>query len=161
MKAVYGWAAHQWQAWARGGIIVDATESQNYVLYTDNVLEFCLDGEPYFGGDMYACRKAPVVLTLAPGRHQLDIRLVRDVRAMGGTVEPDMTIKLELRAAENEVELDEEHLMLSDVVDGELASPYASIPFRITGASDVEVIDVNSSEVSAMMLSLEIVLTCY
>lgn len=153
LQAIYGWAALQWQAWARGSIVIEGHETRNYVLYTDNILEFWLDGESYFGGDMYAFRKAPVVLELAPGRHQLDIRLVRDVRAMGGLGKPDIAVKLELRAVEEDVEIDEEHILLPDVVDGELASHYASVPFRNTGHCDVEVVDVKSSEVSANLQS--------
>lgn len=37
----------------------------------DHVIEFWIDDQSYFGGDLYAFRKAPLVLDLSPGEHKI------------------------------------------------------------------------------------------
>jgi hypothetical protein len=64
LKVVYGWAAVQYQAWARGELHVGGNETQHLVLHTDTILEFWVDDQHYFGGDFYTYRKAPPVLHL-------------------------------------------------------------------------------------------------
>ena len=71
LQSVYGWSALQYQAWARGKIIVEARTQQKVVLYTDHILEFWIDDRPFYGGDFYAFRNAPLVLKLSPGEHQI------------------------------------------------------------------------------------------
>ncbi|OAG01799.1 uncharacterized protein CC84DRAFT_1179825 [Paraphaeosphaeria sporulosa] len=44
----------------------------------DAILEYRVDDIYYFGGDYFAFRKAPPVLHLFLGTHQIDIRLVGD-----------------------------------------------------------------------------------
>jgi len=148
LQSIYGWAALQWQAWARGSIMVIGDEPHNYVLYTDGVLEFWLDGEPYFGGDYYSFRKAPLVLRLAPGKYRLDVRIVRDVRVMGGVGEPVVDVRLEIRKPVAEIEVDEEKLIIPDVVEGHLASRYASVPVRAVADRDVVILGVELVDVS-------------
>ena len=70
LKVVYGWAAVQYQAWARGELHVGGNETQHLVLHTDTILEFWVDDQHYFGGDFYTYRKAPPVLHLQPGSHR-------------------------------------------------------------------------------------------
>lgn len=148
LQSIYGWAALQWQAWARGSIIVTDDGPHNYIFYTDDILEMWLDGEPYFGGDYYSFRRAPLVLRLAPGKHQLDVRLVRDVRVMGGVGEPVVEVQLELRKVEADIEVDEDRLIISDVVEGHLAGRYASLPVTATGDRDVEFLGIELADVS-------------
>jgi hypothetical protein len=50
LKVVYGWAAVQYQAWARGEITVLGTETQPFILYTDAIIEYWVDDKHYFGG---------------------------------------------------------------------------------------------------------------
>ncbi|KAL8952695.1 MAG: hypothetical protein Q9222_001394 [Ikaeria aurantiellina] len=88
LQSVYGWPALQYQAWTRGVITVHEKVTQTVILYTDYVLEFWVDDNPYFGGDFYAFRRAPMVVHLDPGDHRLDVRIIRDLRAMGGVGEP-------------------------------------------------------------------------
>ena len=147
-QTLYGWAALQWQGWARGIVVVDSDHAQTYKFYTDGVLEFWLDGKAYFGGDYYSFRKAPVVLELQPGKHQLDVRLVRDGRVMGSVGEPDIVLGLEFMAVTESIEVDAQCLLISDVVKGILASPHASIPARNTGAGDMKILDIVSTTVS-------------
>jgi len=148
LQSIYGWAALQWQAWARGSIYVTQDGPHNYVLYTAGVLELWLDGEPYFGGDYYSSRRAPLVLRLAPGEHQIDVRLLRDVRVMGGVGEPVVAVELELRKAEAEIEVDEDRVIISDVVEAHLAGRYASVPVTATDYKDVDILGVELVDVS-------------
>jgi len=148
LQSVYGWSALQWQGWARGTVSVDGDKEQTVKLYTDGVLEFWLDGEPYFGGDYYSFRKAPVVLVLKPGQHQLDVRLVRDGRVMGSVGEPNIVLGLEFMLVTEPIEVEPHRLLMSDVIEGQLASPYASFPVRSTGVGDIKILEIVSTSVS-------------
>jgi len=148
LQSVYGWSALQWQGWARGTVFVDGDHAQTVKFYTDGVLEFWLDGEAYFGGDYYSFRKAPVVLVLKPGQHQLDVRLVRDGRVMGSVGEPNIVLRLEFMLVTEPIEVEPHRLLISDVIEGQLASPYASIPVRSTGVGDIEILEIVSTSVS-------------
>lgn len=145
LQAVYGWSALQWQAWARGEFTVTSDVPVHAVLYTDHVLEFALDGVRHFGGDFYAFRKSPLVVSLTPGRHVLDLRLVRDVRAMGGIGEPTVDFDVEIRFAGGDLEVGDGKVLLSDVIDGLLPSPCATVDVRNSGQDRIEVVDIRSS----------------
>jgi predicted esterase len=142
LQAVYGWSALQWQAWARGEIVVQADAPVNAVLFTDHVIEYALDGVRHSGGDFYAFRKAPLVVTLTPGKHVLDLRLIRDVRAMGGIGEPTVDVDIEIVPTKARVEQSEEEILVSDAVDGVLPSPYGTIAIRNGGQDWIEVFKV-------------------
>lgn len=152
LQVVYGWAAFQYQGWARGEISVLGDISQNVVLYTDGALEFWVDDTHYFGGDFFTFRNAPPVLRLEPGSHRIDVRIVRDVRAFGGIGTPNMTIALDLNSTSGGLELAKESLTVSDVVDGKLASPFASIALRNSGLGEVEITEVKASDVGFAIL---------
>jgi len=140
LQAVYGWAALQYQAWARTGITITADTAQTLVLYTDHVLEYWVDGKPYFGGDFYAYRKAAHVLHLEPGRHVFDLRLIRDVRAMGGIGEPTIQATVGLKAVPAGVlEPAENGFLMPDFVEGQFATPFGSVALRNNGLEPVEV----------------------
>lgn len=139
MQAVYGWAALQYQAWARGSLKVDGTQSQTVVLYTDNILEYYIDGQHVFGGDMYAFRAAPVVLHLQPGEHQLDLRLVRDVRAMGGVGEPTISVTVKVELSRPGLNICPNTLLLPDRIGGKPASSFGSVTVRNDAHEDVEI----------------------
>ncbi|KAF2730523.1 hypothetical protein EJ04DRAFT_473528 [Polyplosphaeria fusca] len=147
LKVVYGWAAVQYQAWARGQIVVTGNASIPVVLYTDWILEYWVDDVHYFGGDFFTFRQAPAVLHLSPGTHAIDLRLVRDVRALGGVNDPSIDVLLELQKAPGALELAKPGILLSDVVDGKLATPIASVILRNSGKHDVEIIDIQISDV--------------
>jgi pimeloyl-ACP methyl ester carboxylesterase len=105
LQQVYGWAALQWQGWARGDIIVQATDPVTLALNAMNNLEFWVDDKQYLGGDFYGFSRAPAVLHLEPGVHRIDVRLIRDVRSMGGiTKNPTVDIKLELQASRSKLQ---------------------------------------------------------
>ena len=108
--------------------------------------EMCdrVDNKQYFGGDIYAYRRAPLVLLLAPGDHKLDIRLVRDVRAMGGIGGPRISIKLEAEISDGTLVIAEQKLLVSDMVNGTLANPFASVPVRNEGQDWVDILTIES-----------------
>ncbi|KAL9078478.1 MAG: hypothetical protein Q9157_002599 [Trypethelium eluteriae] len=146
-QAVFGWAALQYQAWARGEIEVHTQTSQTVALYTDNVLEFWIDDEHLFGGDYYGFRRSPVVLHLDPGTHQLDIRLVRDLRAMGGGYGengPSIDIDLELKVPAKPLDAVSK-ILVSDYVDGVLAGSLASVSLQNTDTRAVNITQISSA----------------
>lgn len=147
MRSIYGWAAIQYQAWARGNLIVDAGSSETVVLYSDNVLEFWVDGRLHFGGDFYGYRIAPLVLHLEPGLHKVDVRLVRDVRAMGAVGEPILCVRMEAQKANGGLVVVGDPL-LPDMVDGKLASHVGSVTIRSEENEWIEVWDIQSVDVS-------------
>ncbi|KAL8670524.1 MAG: hypothetical protein Q9168_004941 [Polycauliona sp. 1 TL-2023] len=130
LQSIYGWAALQYQGWVRGNLTVEGKKQRTVVLYTDQVLEFWVDDEHYFGGDFYGHRRAPLVVHLGPGDHQIDIRVVRDVRAMGGVGEPTVSIGLQADVSEGGLRLVEGSILLPDMVDGKLVSSFGSVNVR-------------------------------
>lgn len=148
LQAVYGWAALQWQGWARGEILINATAPQIVNLYTDHVIEYAVDGIRHFGGDFYAYRKSPLVLTLDPGKHVVNLRLVRDVRAMGGIGPPSIDVDLELKAVAGDLEIGDGRVLVSDVVNGRLTAPYGSVTVRNNGKEWIEVFGIVDAEAS-------------
>ncbi len=144
LLSVYGWAALQYQAWARGYLNIATDSPQSILLFTDHVLEFFVDGTHYFGGDFYAYRRAPLVLHLRPGIHKFDIRLVRDVRAMGAIGEPKVSVKLKVEIANGGLAIVEQKLLISDMVNETLASPFASVPVRNEGLGWVDIKKIES-----------------
>lgn len=130
LQQVYGWAALQWQGWARGKIIVQRDDPVTLALNVENLLEYWIDGKQYFGGDFYGFHHAPVVLHLEPGIHEIDVRLVRDVRALGGiTDNPTIDIKLELKASTAHLQQSGRVLIADQVIEapGGLTSELGSV----------------------------------
>ena len=147
LQQIYGWAALQYQGWARGELMVDGDEPQTVVLYTDNVLEVWIDDRHYFGGDYYAYRRAPLVLHLCSGSHKLDARIIRDVRVMGGK-NSSMSITLRAERSEGSLVVVGQDLLISDFINGTLASPYAALPLRNDGNHMISVRKVEAERVS-------------
>lgn len=133
LQQVYGWAALQWQGWARGEIHVQSGSPLTLALHSENILEFWLDGKQYFGGDFYGFGRAPAVVHLDPGVHRIDIRLIRDVRSMGGiTDNPTVDVKLKLQASQGNLSQSGEVLVADRVEEaaGLLASNLGSVVLR-------------------------------
>ena len=147
LKVVYGWTAVQYQAWARGNITITGNKTQPVIIYTDAILEYWIDSTHYFGGDFYGYRKAPSVIHLSPGKHKVDVRLVRDVRAFGGVLEPTIDILLDIQSVSGTLELAKPGILVSDVVDGKFARPVASVALRNSGEDDIEIVGIQSSDV--------------
>ena len=147
LRSIYGWSIMQYQAWARGHLTIPGENPQTFILYTDNILEFWIDDQPYFGGDFYAARRAPLVLNLDPGVHRLDVRLYRDVRAMGGLGDANIRFTIEARVSTDVLRISEETAVLPDIVDGKLASNLGSVVVHNEGRDVVTVTGVESLDV--------------
>lgn len=111
-------------------------------------MEYAIDGERVFGGDFYGSRRAPLVLYLEPGHHTIDLRLVRDVRSMGGAGDPSIKATLEFQTVIEEVMVLPESAIVSSIVDSRLASPYASITVCNKGRDAIELLGFKSTSVS-------------
>jgi predicted peptidase len=148
LKSIYGWAAVQYQAWARGELVIGGNETQHVVLHTDAVLEYWIDDQHYFGGDYYTFRRAPPVLHLKPGSHRVDLRLARDVRAFGGILQPTIDVVVDVQQATGSLELAKPGILISDVVDGKLASNVASVSLRNSGEEGIEIVGIHAANVS-------------
>ena len=135
LQATFGWSALQYQAWARGEIIVNGDRKKTIVLYTDEILEYWLDNELHFGGDFYTFRRAPLVIDLEPGSHKLDLRLIREVRSMGGIGKPGIDVRVAAQVSSEVLHVQVDQILLPELSNGKLTSKYASIPVRNEGQS--------------------------
>jgi hypothetical protein len=126
-QSVYGWSALQYQAFARGFITLLGDSSSTVALYTDNVVELAVNNKSFFGGDLYGFHRAPLILNLDPGENKVDLRLIRDVRAMGGTGSNTISIELNVQLFKAVLKVIEGSAVVPDVINGKLASPYASL----------------------------------
>jgi predicted esterase len=124
-------------------------------VYTDRVLEYAVDGTRHFGGDFYAFRKAPLVLHLSPGRHVIDLRLVRDVRAMGGVGLPIIDVDLELKAVTSPLELGSDRIVVSDVVNRRIASPFGSVTVRNNGKQWIRIVGISEPRTNQTAIRIE------
>jgi hypothetical protein len=129
-QSVYGWAALQYQAWTRGSVFNHGSARRRVTLYTDNILELWVNHEHFFGCDFYGFRRAPIVLALDPGKNVLDIRLVRDVRAMGGVLPPGISATLQTQTSDELLSVSNDNIIIPDLVDGHLPSSYMSVVVR-------------------------------
>ncbi|KAI4816152.1 hypothetical protein E4T44_10600, partial [Aureobasidium sp. EXF-8845] len=146
LQRIYGWAALQYQGWARGFLRVKGEQPRTLTLATDNLLEFYLDGVHHFGGDYYAFRRAPIVLHLEPGDHIIDLRFVRDVRAMGGVGSPTIEIQLEATSSTTGLHIAADKTLMPDMVTRHLASMLGSIQVRNDHVHDIEVFAVSAND---------------
>ena len=99
-----------------------------------SLLEHCRDtnnrksNQNRIGGDYYAYRRAPLVLHLNPGNHEVNIRLIRDVRVMGGLGEPKISINLKAERSNSSLAIVWQKALIPDIVDNRvLATPFASV----------------------------------
>lgn len=151
MQSVYGWSALQYQAWARGVLEVKGSQPQTIAIFGDGLLEFLVDGEPYFGGDMFQYHRVPSLVKLAPGRHVLELRLTRDVRAHGGLKNAiEVTIHAELRGAEP-ITLDQGRLLVAELASGKIGSPWASINVQNNDEKLVEIKSIHALKVGSSL----------
>ena len=146
LRSAYGWAAFQYQGWARGHLDVRGSSSSRVVLFTDNILEVWVNEVHIFGGDFYSFRRAPLVVTLSPGKNVIDIRLVREIRSMGGA-DSSLKVGLEARLSTNSLHILESTAVLPDLVDGKLPSTFASVTVRNEGGNWLELCDCHLAEV--------------
>nr|POE53316.1 putative secreted protein [Quercus suber] len=151
LQRVYGWTSLQWQGWARGHILIRSNETQILTFNAKQVLEFWINNKHYFGGDFYGFERAAVTLRLEPGVHRLDVRLIRDVRAMGGVGTPTLDVDLALDSSTCDLHQLRTHrkpsanVLIADLFGGEAGSfnsPYASVAVRNDALEDAYVLGV-------------------
>lgn len=145
LRSIFGWSGIQYQAWARGTIVVCPTSSRSaalphidvpnaipVALHISPIMEYFVDKKPYFGGDMFSYKRSPSVLHLIPGvPHTLDIRITHDIRAFGGAMPPALEVEIEADLATGGLVAESERAIVPDVVDGKLAGRgWVSIPVR-------------------------------
>ncbi len=109
-----------------------------------------MNGVHFFGGDFYAFRRAPILITLPAGRNRVDVRLVRDVRSMGGD-DISMTLSLDAHIATGTLRVLEDTVILPDLVDGHLPSALGSITVRNEADEFVELCGLGAPEVSSCL----------
>ncbi|KAL5335239.1 hypothetical protein BJX70DRAFT_401747 [Aspergillus crustosus] len=146
LQSFYGWSALQYQAWCRGYLQVNSAKDQTVAVMTDGIMDIFIDGQRYFGGDFYSYRKAPLLLNLSPGEHIVDLRLIRDVRAMGGQDIPTISVVFEAEVRYELLTIDERNLLIPEVTGGTLGSTWASVNVQNNAAQWVEIVYLNSSD---------------
>ncbi|KAF8468375.1 hypothetical protein BDZ91DRAFT_695632 [Kalaharituber pfeilii] len=161
LRSIYGWSGTQFQAWARGSLLVCPGPSQRKSkavgsdirvpvnLHISPVLEYFLDKKPYYGGDMYGYRRAPAVPHLTPGvNYTLDIRITHDIRAFGGGMPPALEVFVEISMGEDGMGLvaEPKKAVVPDIVMGMIAGEgWASLPVRNERFKDwIEILKVAS-----------------
>ena len=119
LRSIYGWSSIQHQTWIRGELTLTAHQATAVSLTLDHVLEFWLDGRSYFGGDFYGYGRAPLIIVMNPGRYCLDVRALRDVRAMGGVGSVDFPIRIQAHISKDDVLfVDIGKVLLPEIVEG-------------------------------------------
>ncbi|KAK5058611.1 hypothetical protein LTR84_010874 [Exophiala bonariae] len=129
-RQIYGWAALQFQAWIVGELLWSGDSSQTAVLYTDNVLELWVGDNHIFGGDFYSFRRAPILIHLRPGVNVVKVRMLGDIRSMGGQSPPSLQARLETNLAYDVLAVDSPGVIIPDVIKGRFTSLYGSITVR-------------------------------
>ena len=127
--------------------MVHGESETSILLDIENVLEFWVDSDHYFGGDYYAYCRAPIVLRLDPGAHVLNVRLVRDVRLFGAQSTPDLSINFVARVLGEHLYLNSAKCVMPDTVKGRPVGDGLSISLTNTSFGRI---DVHSVEVTVL-----------
>ncbi|KAK6528694.1 hypothetical protein TWF694_003937 [Orbilia ellipsospora] len=149
MVTEFGWAGMQFQAWARGYFDFNPPLGQSnciVALHTKNALEVWVDGEHYFGGDVYGYGKAPILLNLNPQvkRHVINIRVFNDIRMFGGRNPPQVDVELTTEYLCDVLSIVKESFVFPDIVNDKPASKFATIGVRNNGRISVDILEVRS-----------------
>ncbi|KAJ0413726.1 hypothetical protein BJY00DRAFT_306106 [Aspergillus carlsbadensis] len=133
LQSIYGWSALQYQAWARGTLRLNGPIDQTVAIFMDGVLEVSIDSRRHFGGDFYRYRRAPLILELAPGEHIIEIRLIRDVRVLGGQGVPAINMVFETQIQREVLTVEERSLLTPETTDQRLGSAWATVNVQTMG----------------------------
>ncbi|KAL5047941.1 hypothetical protein BDW71DRAFT_205894 [Aspergillus fruticulosus] len=142
LQTVYGWSALQYQAWTRGHMYLHGPNHQAVAIFTDGILELFIDGQRHFGGDFYSYRRAPLILYIAPGEHLVELRLLRDVRALGGQGDPMINVVVETEIRRSMLTIDERSLLIPESTGWKFGSTWASINVQNNAAKWVEILSI-------------------
>ncbi|KAL4788411.1 hypothetical protein BJX76DRAFT_315562 [Aspergillus varians] len=146
LQSVYGWSALQYQAWVRGYLSLYDSAYEAVAISTDGILDLFIDGRRYFGGDFYSYRRAPLILSLTPGEHVVELRLIRDVRAIGGQAEPTINVVFETELRYSVLTIDERSILIPETTDWNLGSTWASVNVQSNVAEWLEILSLSSSD---------------
>lgn len=157
-QKIYGWCALQYQGWTKGGIWNARPTIQRIALYPENILELWVNDNHVFGGDFYGFHRAPVVVDLRPGLNTVSVRIIRDVRSMGGALPPVFRAHLRADLASTSLEISLQSLVLPDVVDGRFCGRFGSITVRNQADAWIEIghISANLADRSVVVTNEEI-----
>ncbi|KAK5252368.1 hypothetical protein LTR20_007767 [Exophiala xenobiotica] len=144
-QKIYGWSAFQYQAWLRGGVWNHDSIDRRVALYPGGILELWFNDIHVFGGDFYTFGNAPLVVDLRPGLNVLNVRLVRDVRSMGGSFPPTSHAILRAEVAAVPVEVVHDSILLPDVVKDQFVSRYASVVVRSQAKAWINISGISAS----------------
>ncbi|OAL37884.1 hypothetical protein AYO20_02717 [Fonsecaea nubica] len=159
-QKVYGWSAFQYQAWAKGEIFNWDMVSRVVNVFSDNIIELWINDMHVFGGDFFGFGRIPMLVQLHPGVNNISVRLVREVRSMGGGFPPTIQAGLRIKPASEELAVVTDGLVMPNVVNGRFCTRYGSIPVRNQGATWIYVrrIAAVSAECSYVVASQDILL---
>lgn len=138
---IYGWVATQFDAWSRCTLIVE--EDCVVHLKVLNSPEFLLDGERY-EGDIYGVG-IPLIVPLTIGHHQLDIRVVNEVRIFGYTEEPLASIIVDVDIKNEQAFVTADSMVVPDTIRTKAtgrvvrSSPYIGFVLNNNSAHTVQV----------------------
>ncbi|KAJ6262170.1 hypothetical protein Dda_2975 [Drechslerella dactyloides] len=149
MQSAYGWAGLQFQAWLRGHFDINPRlerQGCGFALHTKQVQEFWIDGDHYFGGDVYGYGKSPVGLHLdkEQKRHVIDIRIFNGIRMFGGRKPPRVDIELAFEDLCGTLDIIEEASVFPDIVGGKSAGEFATLAVRNNGNISLDILGAKS-----------------
>jgi ribosomal protein L9 len=84
----------------------------------------------------------------------VELRLIRDVRALGAIGEPTIVVSLAAEIRNEPLSVDKESLLLPDMCRGKLGTPWASINLHNNIADRIAVLAISSIGVGANSLPL-------
>jgi predicted esterase len=158
LQKIYGWNVLQFETWARGFVHNLNDHSTRIALYPTNILELSVNGANIFGADFYGFERSPVIVDLVPGRNNLIVRLIRDVRANGGESPPSILASLRMERLKGHVSIVPTSVSLPDIFQGRFTSIYGSLALTNHGeqALTVESIRVTTGDDAEQVTSLNV-----
>ncbi|KAK4907464.1 hypothetical protein LTR66_017640, partial [Elasticomyces elasticus] len=134
MQFVYGWSAQQYSTWIRGVINNHSPDAQKVEVWPSSILEYEINGKRIFGGDYYSFGRAS---QLQPGENIVNIRLIRDVRAMGGMEIPLIEASMRINTVEDELKVMKNSIIAPEIYDGRIAGLLIGLTLRNTLPYDI------------------------
>lgn len=131
IRSIYGWAAVQYQSWARGTVYNHASEEIMVALHAPGVIDLVIDGatglKPCFGVDFYGFQRAPIITKLKPGPNAVHVRLIRDVRASGGQMPPLIEASVHIETVEGDASILDGSLVIPEICQGRFVAAFGSL----------------------------------
>ncbi|EPS43033.1 hypothetical protein H072_2982 [Dactylellina haptotyla CBS 200.50] len=163
MQSTFGWSGLQFQAWVRGYFEYNPPPAYGdcaIVLHTKQVQEIWIDGEHFFGGDVYGYGRAPIVLNLKSElkQHIINIRAFNDIRMFGGRTPPQIDIELIADSICEPLSIVDGSHVFPDIVAGKSAGKVAAVGIRNNWDQSIDILDVQPDN-EHVNLGLEDIIT--